>query len=651
MALYSVQVERHALSGLIQNQEVFSEIERFVSDKDFVAEPHNIIFSCLKSSYLNNEKIDKVLLAQKIKCLGISFKENIDIFDYIEAISLVSITPEATIKACKELVKLRCLREISITADKIKETIAKSASENLTDTINTVDSLYGKQMNSFEVESEPQDLFSDIIDAVEERGNNPIEDIGLSTPFPEFNRMYGGLRGGNFYAFASRPKNGKALEENELIPTPNGFTKIKDLKIGDEVFSINGRPTKVVAIKVWENRPIYKITSNDGSFVLADENHEWLGKRICDCRWEILTSIEICKRVRKEHTVFKLPKSCCLKLENKKLTRTNLKNNHIVISEFFGYANTVCIEIEDNSHIFLCGKGMMPTHNSTLLDHLAVESGKINNCPVLILDTEMQSEEIKFRMAANKTGVPLWFLETGQWRKNEEMIEKVRRILSNLKKDKNRTFHYYVGNRPVDEVCSIIRRWILKFVGRGNKCIIVYDYLKLTGEKLGQNWAEHQALGEKVNKFKEISVEFNFPFLTAIQLNRTGENLGKQSSEISDDSSSVAQSDRVMWFCTYLGIFRRKTPDEIALDTEESGSHKLIEIAARYQGRDAAGHQDFLLRKFPDGKQRFVRNYINYNIQDFRIEERGSLKDSIYRQNAKYLVQDSKTHQQIGDTL
>ena len=39
----------------------------------------------------------------------------------------------------------------------------------------------------------------------------------------------------------------------------------------------------------------------------------------------------------------------------------------------------------------------------------------------------------------------------------------------------------------------------MKHVGRGNPCVIAYDYVKLTGEKVDKNWAEHQAIGEKID--------------------------------------------------------------------------------------------------------------------------------------------------------
>jgi replicative DNA helicase len=496
MALYSIQVEKHALCGLIQNPDLIPDIESFLSEKDFSVSPHNVIFSCLRSAFLNHEKIDKVLLAQKIQDIGISFKEDIDIFSYIDSISFAPITKEATIDACKELVKFKILRDLEETADRIKTYVNKAASQPIEKTILEVDAIYGEKINGFDVVKEPEELFFDIYEMIEERGNNPIDEIGLSTPYPEFNRLYGGLRGGNIYAIASRPKQGK----------------------------------------------------------------------------------------------------------------------------------------------------------TTWLNHMACETGRMHNLPVLILDTEMSTQEIKFRTAAGFSGVPLWYLETGNWRKNPEYAEKVRKYLKNIK-TQYKVYHYHVGNKPVDEVCALIRRWYLHVVGRGNRCIVAYDYLKLTGEKLSNNWAEHQALGEKVDKFKRISIEYNFPLLSAIQLNRSGENTGRQSNNVTDDSSAIAISDRLQWFTTYLGIFRRKTEDELILDTLESGTHKLIEIAARFQGKDAAGHRDFILREFPDGSKKYVRNYINFDVDNFNVAEKGSLRDSIQRQNAQFLVEDPNQPSLAEDTL
>src|SRR5438105_360969 len=103
MSLYSIQVEKHVLGGLIQHPEVLADVDGFISEKSFFAQPHDVIYSCIRSSILNNEKIDKVLLAQKIKNLGISFKEDIDIFGYIESISFAPIKGEAVFQSAQEL--------------------------------------------------------------------------------------------------------------------------------------------------------------------------------------------------------------------------------------------------------------------------------------------------------------------------------------------------------------------------------------------------------------------------------------------------------------------------------------------------------------------------------------------------------------------
>ena len=157
MALYSLQIEKHVLGGLIQNPSVVSDVDGFLGERDFVAEPHNVIFSCLRSAYLNNEKLDKVLLAQKIKNLGISFKDKIDIFDYIESISFTPINPKATIKACQELAKLRAFRDIESTCDRMKEVVNKSVHLELEEVVSTVDAIYGDQINAFSIEDEPDE--------------------------------------------------------------------------------------------------------------------------------------------------------------------------------------------------------------------------------------------------------------------------------------------------------------------------------------------------------------------------------------------------------------------------------------------------------------------------------------------------------------
>ena len=84
--LFSYQTEKHVLGGLIRNPRVLADLDVIISEKDFYSPVHSTIFSCIKNIAFEGGEIDPVTVAQKIKNLGISFKDDINIFDYVESI-------------------------------------------------------------------------------------------------------------------------------------------------------------------------------------------------------------------------------------------------------------------------------------------------------------------------------------------------------------------------------------------------------------------------------------------------------------------------------------------------------------------------------------------------------------------------------------
>ena len=495
--IYSLQIERHVLGGLIKHSEIFPEIDGFVTEKDFFNDVHYTIYNVIKSCAYQNQSIDKVILATKIKELGVSFKDDINIYDYIENLSFIQINKNAAIEATKELVKYRVRREIEATAYKLKQEVEASGTKAIDEIIAECDSIYNDKISGYADTDQPERITDGLEDLIEETGNNPMEENGLSSPYPEFNRFYGGFRAGHIYAIASRPGEGKTT---------------------------------------------------------------WLA--------------DICFRTAKE-----------------------------------------------------------------------------NNVKALYLDTEMTTDEIRFRLAGAMTDVPTHALETGKWRTDPAYFEKVRKAQDQLK-EQNDFYHMHVSNKSIDQICSIIKRWYYNEVGRGNPCLIVYDYVKLTGEKVGQNWAEYQAIGEKINRLKEIAVEVNAPMLTAMQLNRSAEGANRV-----DNSSAIAVSDRLQWFAAFVGIFRQKSDEELMLDNEydengnmtyDAGTHKLIPVKSRFQGREALGHASYMRRVLPDGSQKYVDNYINFSLDNFKVTEKGSLRHLCARARENYLIEDNNGNDNDG---
>ena len=69
---------------------------------------------------------------------------------------------------------------------------------------------------------------------------------------------------------------GKALALDTAIPTPEGWTTMGRLEVGDLVFGPDGRPTPVVATTdVLENRECRDVRFSDGTSVICDLDHQW----------------------------------------------------------------------------------------------------------------------------------------------------------------------------------------------------------------------------------------------------------------------------------------------------------------------------------------------------------------------------------------
>lgn len=271
---------------------------------------------------------------------------------------------------------------------------------------------------------------------------------------------------------------------------------------------------------------------------------------------------------------------------------------------------------------------------SSLLVDIAYKTGNVcnENTKLIYLDTEMQANEVMPRFLASITGVPIWEIETGNYLKNSVSLRKIE-AAKKMMREKNYNFKYkHVGNMGTDAVISLIKRWYMKECGRGERALIIYDYLKILEADRGGNMKEYELMGDKMDALKTCAYDLQAPLLTAVQINRGGVNTNRQVNQLVDDESVISISDRIQWFTSYMGIFRRKVPEEIMADGPEFGTHKLITLKTRFQGQQAAGHQDLVKIVDPQTQRiRYVPNYINFDLSNFNIEERGSLRDLVNR--------------------
>lgn len=98
---------------------------------------------------------------------------------------------------------------------------------------------------------------------------------------------------------------GKSLHASTPILTPSGWVPIRDVSVGDMVFSMDGKSYPVSGVYPQGKLPLNKVELSDGISVLASDDHLWLVRDLNDenGQWIVLSTAEI----RSSSAVWKLP--------------------------------------------------------------------------------------------------------------------------------------------------------------------------------------------------------------------------------------------------------------------------------------------------------------------------------------------------------
>lgn len=190
--------------------------------------------------------------------------------------------------------------------------------------------------------------------------------------------------------------------------------------------------------------------------------------------------------------------------------------------------------------------------------------------PVLYLDTEMNKKAQLPRILASLSTQSMKSIENGDFAVHDFHFGQVKRAGEVLK---SMPLHYRrIAGKPFEEILSIIRRWIVKDVGKENgvtrDCLIIYDYFKLMDTGSLEKMQEYQALGFQIQQLADMCNTYDIACASYVQMNRDG---------ITKDTTDVlSQSDRLLWLCSSLALLKRKTTEEIMTAGPENGNMKLI---------------------------------------------------------------------------
>lgn len=285
--------EQAVLGGMMLSKDAIADVVEVIGGgADFYKPAHESIYDAIITLYGRGEPADAITVIDELKKRG----ELNQVGGGAYLHSLVAAVPTAANAGFyAEIVAERAmLRRLVEAGTKIVQLGYQGDGE--TDAlINQAQAeIYGVTSNKSKEDYVPLSVaMNSTVEEIEANGSRAGGIHGVPTGFIELDELTSGLQAGQMIVIAARPAMGKALALDTPIPTPQGWTSMGEIQVGDQVLGADGLPTSVTkATEVMEGRPCFAITFDDGTVIVADAEHQWLTETRAERR---STSQAICQ--------------------------------------------------------------------------------------------------------------------------------------------------------------------------------------------------------------------------------------------------------------------------------------------------------------------------------------------------------------------
>lgn len=558
--------EQSVLGGMLLSKDAIADVLERLRPSDFYRPSHQNVYDAILDLYGRGEPADAITVSAELDRRGLL--KRVGGAPYLH--TLISTVPTAAnagyyagIVAEKAL--LRRLVEAGTRVVQYGYAGAEGA-----DVADVVDRAQAEIYDVTEGRNTSEDYVvleqllqptMDEIDAIASQGGISR---GVPTGFTELDEVTNGLHPGQMIVVAARPGVGKALKLDTPLPTPTGWTTMGEVQVGDLLIGADGLPTRVVAAtEVMSGRPCFEVEFSDGTVIVADAEHQWPTES------GIRTTAEL--RCGADRLI---PAT----LPSRVGGRTALLELGVRVAWVRPVESVPvrCVQVDNESHLYLAGEGMVPTHNSTLgLDFLRSCSIKHRMASV-IFSLEMSKSEIVMRLLSAEAKIKLADMRSG--RMSDDDWTRLARRMSEISEAP-----LYIDDSP-NLTMMEIRAKARRLAQKSDLRLIVVDYLQLmtSGKKVE---SRQQEVSEFSRQIKLLAKEINVPVVAMSQLNRGPEQRTDKRPMLSDlrESGAIEQDSDVVILLHRPDAFERDDPRggeaDLIIAKHRAGPTKTITVA------------------------------------------------------------------------
>ncbi len=514
--------EQSVLGGMLLSKDAIADVLERLRPGDFYRPAHQNIYDAILDLYGRGEPADAVTVAAELDRRGLL--RRIGGAPYLH--TLISTVPTAAnagfyagIVAEKALLR----RLVEAGTRVVQYGYAGADGADVSDVVDRAQAeIYDVTERRASEDFVPlEDLLQPTMDEIDAIASQGGISRGVPTGFTELDEITNGLHAGQMIIIAARPGVGKALALPTPLPTPGGWTTMGDVAVGDWLLGADGEPTRVVAAtEVMLGRPCYEVEFTDGTRIVADAHHQWpTGDGI-------------------------------------RTTATLQPGRHDVVAPHGGGGLLTavtqvaavrripsvpvrCVEVDNPAHLYLAGRGMVPTHNSTLgLDFMRSCSIKHRMASV-IFSLEMSKSEIVMRLLSAEAKIKLGDMRSG--RMSDDDWTKLARRMSEISEAP-----LYIDDSP-NLTMMEIRAKGRRLAQKADLRLVVVDYMQLmsSGKKYE---SRQQEVSDFSRSLKLMAKELDVPVVAISQLNRGPEQRTDKRPQVSDlrESGCLTANTRIL---------------------------------------------------------------------------------------------------------
>ena len=271
--------EQSVLGGMLLSKDAIADVVEILKSHDFYRPVHATVFDTILDLYGRGEPADPITVAAALSDSGDLTR--IGGVPYLH--TLVESVPTAAnasyyARIVSERAVLRRLVEAGTKIVQLGYGTGGNGGRDVDDIVDLAqqavyDVTERRVSEDFAVLA---DMLQPTLDEIEAVGATGGMMTGVPTGFSDLDRLLNGLHPGQLIIVAGRPGLGKALALDTPLATPDGWTTMAEVAVGDRLIGADGRPTTVVATSpVMSGRPCFEIEFSDGSTIVADGSHQW----------------------------------------------------------------------------------------------------------------------------------------------------------------------------------------------------------------------------------------------------------------------------------------------------------------------------------------------------------------------------------------